>query len=86
MTLQFSDFISALDGPCGEMDAWLEVNNEEEVREHINAWGRACRAAALEEAAKVCDKRAGWYEDKLEERMMRSVAAAIRALKDQKQP
>ena len=36
-TKTLKEFRDALEGERGDLDAWLEVNNEAEVREHIKA-------------------------------------------------
>jgi len=40
---QLDIFISALHGSKGEIDAWLECNNEMEVRQAINAYVESLR-------------------------------------------
>jgi hypothetical protein len=37
MIIKTEEFENALHGEKGELDAWLEVHNEEEVREYIKA-------------------------------------------------
>jgi len=47
-------FMNALNGSKGELDAWLECNDEKEVRE---AMQQALRDV-LEQAAQLCDRNA----------------------------
>lgn len=54
----------AIYSPCGPTHAVAQA-------QYINAYAAACRAAALEEAAKVCEE--AWHHNEC--------AAAIRALK-----
>jgi len=39
-------FTEALHGDRGSLDAWLEVNDEREVRAHVEAYARSCVANA----------------------------------------
>ena len=45
---EMARFREAVNGPRGNLDAWLEVNNEAEVRAHVLAYGAACAAAERE--------------------------------------
>jgi len=47
-------FLEALNGRRGDLDAWLECNNEAEVRAHVLALVNAER----ERCAMICDKAA----------------------------
>jgi len=49
-----SAFLDALNGKRGDLDAWLEFNNEAEVREHVLALVKYER----EKCAKICDMAA----------------------------
>lgn len=42
-------FKEALEGGRGELDSWLECNNEAEVRAHVQAYAAGIRAEVLEE-------------------------------------
>jgi ribonuclease HI len=45
-------FLEALNGKRGDLDAWLECNNEAEVRAHVLALVKA----ESERCAKLCDE------------------------------
>ena len=49
------DFVKALNGAKGDLDAWLECNNEAECRVAIFAAIEASVAAERECCAKLCD-------------------------------
>ena len=44
MNLRLDDFVAAVKGGPGEMDAWLEVSDEAEVRAHILAYAKGIPA------------------------------------------
>ena len=70
-------FVEALDGSRGMLDAWLECNDEAEVREYIKQHVKRAVEAEREACAKVCDdrERANLYG-------VKECAAAIRARKE----
>lgn len=85
-----AEFVEAMNGPRGDLDAWLECNDEAEVRAHIMALVDAER----EECAVLCESepitmdglpaRRGpewvgtWYEDSPVGRVVKGLAQAIR--------
>ena len=46
------EFAEALNGGRGAMDAWLEVNDENEVRAHIRAYAESYAAEAVRQAGR----------------------------------
>jgi hypothetical protein len=75
-------FREALEGGRGELDAWLECNNEAEVRAYIRAYVSAAVAAERAACAKACEE-AGSRQVELRDETPWNVctilAAAIRA-------
>ena len=56
------DFVKALNGAKGDLDAWLECNNEAECRVAIFAAIEDSVAAERERCAKVCEAQAAEQE------------------------
>jgi hypothetical protein len=64
-------FVEALDGSRGMLDAWLECNDEAEVREYIKQHVKRAVEAEREACAKLFDDVVWSYD-------YREIAAAIR--------
>lgn len=71
MSGHIDDFVAALSGGRGELDAWLEVNSEAEVRAAINGYTEQLlceRDRALDEVRKQLQIAEKFYQVALAER------------------
>jgi len=86
MSLELStfDFIAALHGKPGELDAWLEAHNEAEVRAAILAYGRAQRERCAVVCAETWERksiRAGVFKNQYESGELDALDVAEQAIR-----
>lgn len=85
---EYMAFVEALGGQRGDLDAWLECNDEAEVRAMISHHVSVCERAAYELAAQACEANENRIvkthpariEFDPDSMMARKCASAIRAL------
>ena len=69
-------FLEALNGPRGDLDAWLEYKNEAEVRAHVLALVKAER----EKCAQACEDEANRWRGTQDVTDFRLCAALCRSV------